>query len=169
MSSGGDDHGYIARYAAQGPIARFPFGRKQFDSFMTRIGCTTLVRGHEKVDEGFRDVYPDHPFTLLNLFSAGGIDNEDLPSESSYRSVTPMACTILVGDGDPVVTPWEIDYHRFQNPKLNRFFASKPEIDIARRTALVESAVHSNGPGRRGMPARPSEPPVTEVHLKAIA
>ena len=25
------------------------------------------------------------------------------------------------------------------------------------------------GPGRRGMPASPSEPPVTDVHLKAMA
>ena len=28
--------------------ARFPFGRKQFKSFLARIGATTLIRGHER-------------------------------------------------------------------------------------------------------------------------
>jgi hypothetical protein len=37
----------------QAQNARFPFGRLQFEAFMKRIGCTMLVRGHEKVDEGF--------------------------------------------------------------------------------------------------------------------
>ena len=113
----------------QAQNARFPFGRKQFESFMNRVGATTMVRGHEKVDEGFRNVYPDSAFTLLNLFSAGGADNEDLPENSSYRSVTPMACTISISDDVATVRPWEIDYRRFNDPKVNRFFASKPEIE----------------------------------------
>ena len=62
-------------------------------------------------------------------FSAGGADNEDLPESSSYRSVTPMACTISISDDVATVRPWEIDYRRFNDPKVNRFFASKPEIE----------------------------------------
>ncbi len=109
--------------------ARFPFGRLQFEKFMSRLGCTMMVRGHEKVDEGFRDIYPGNPIVLLNLFSAGGHDNADLPEGSSYRSVTPMACTMHVEDGVARVVPWEIDYRRFNDPSRNRFFQSEPEIE----------------------------------------
>ena len=38
--------------------ARFPFGKNQFERFMDRVGCTTLIRGHEKIYEGFRSLYP---------------------------------------------------------------------------------------------------------------
>jgi uncharacterized tellurite resistance protein B-like protein len=112
----------------QAQNARFPFGRLQFESFMKRIGATMMVRGHEKIDEGFKDVYPGNPIALLNLFSAGGADNEDLPPESSYRTVRPMACTVHLVDGVARVVPWEIDYKRFNDPKRNRFFATEPEI-----------------------------------------
>jgi uncharacterized tellurite resistance protein B-like protein len=114
----------------QAQNARFPFGRIQFENFMKRVGATMMVRGHEKIDEGFRDVYPGNPISLLNLFSAGGADNDDLPPESSYRTVRPMATTIHVdgAGGLSRVVPWEIDYKRYNDPKRNRFFASEPEI-----------------------------------------
>lgn len=112
----------------QAQNARFPFGRRQFEAFMKRFGARLMVRGHEKIDEGFRDVYPGNPTTLLNLFSAGGADNGDLPGDSSYRSVKPMACTIRLEGGAAQVTPWAIDYRRFNEPARNRFFASEPEI-----------------------------------------
>jgi hypothetical protein len=113
----------------QAQNARFPFGRLQFERFMARIGCTMMVRGHEKHDEGYKDVYPDNPVMLLSLFSAGGADNNDLPENSGYRSVTPMACTIEVEAGVARVTPWAIDYRRFNDPSRNRFFARAPEIE----------------------------------------
>jgi hypothetical protein len=110
--------------------ARFPFGKKQFEKFMTRLGCTTLVRGHEKIINGFKSVYPDSPVALLNVFSAGGASNDDLPPDSSYREVTPMALTLkIAGDGAMKVTPWVIDYERYNDPERNRFFASQPEIE----------------------------------------
>jgi hypothetical protein len=109
--------------------ARFPFGRAQFERFMDRIGCTTLVRGHEKINEGFRSVYPNSDITLLNLFSAGGADNNDLPEDSSYRGVTPMALTVDIQGAHSHVTPWAIDYRRYNDPGRNAFFASKPEIE----------------------------------------
>lgn len=113
----------------QAQNARFPFGRLQFEKFMNRLGCAMLVRGHEKIDEGFREVYPGNPITLLNLFSAGGADNDDLPESSSYRTVTPMACTIHVGAGTARVVPWVIDYKRWNDPARNKFFATAPEIE----------------------------------------
>jgi hypothetical protein len=109
--------------------ARFPFGKLQFEKFMSRLGCTMMVRGHEKIDEGFKSVYPDSPILLLNLFSAGGSDNDDLPETSSYRTVTPMAATISVEDGVATVVPWAIDYKRFNDPARNKFFATEPEIE----------------------------------------
>jgi len=113
----------------QAQNARFPFGRQQYEKFMSQIGCSTMVRGHEKVVDGFRSVYPLGKMPLLNLFSAGGFDNEDLPENSSYREVTPMALTMTIEDGVTKATPWAIDYKRFNDPTRNRFFASKPEIE----------------------------------------
>lgn len=108
--------------------ARFPFGRRQFDRFMAMTGCNTMVRGHEKIEAGFATVYSGAT-TLLNLFSAGGADNNDLPPDSSYREVRPMALSIKVSDAGSTVVPWEIDYGRFNDPVNNRFFASNPEIE----------------------------------------
>lgn len=112
----------------QAQNARFPFGKKQFEAFMARFGCSMLVRGHEKVDAGFKTMYGEVA-SLLSLFSAGGAENTDLPVDSSYRTVTPMAATIRLEGGTASVTPWLIDYKRFNDPKRNRFFATPPEIE----------------------------------------
>ena len=112
----------------QAQNARFPFGKMQFEAFMQKLGCSMLVRGHEKVDSGFKPMYSDAT-SLITLFSAGGADNNDLPEDSSYRTVTPMAATIRLENGTAQVTPWLIDYARFNDPKRNRFFASPPEIE----------------------------------------
>jgi hypothetical protein len=114
----------------QAQNARFPFGRAQFERFMATVGANTMVRGHEKIPEGFRSIYPDNQIKLLNLFSAGGADNQDLPPDSSYRDVVPMALTIkLERDGVSKVTPWAIDWKRYNDPTTNAFFASDPEIE----------------------------------------
>ena len=112
----------------QAQNARFPFGKLQFEAFMQRLGCSMMLRGHEKVDAGFQTVYSEQA-SLITLFSAGGADNNDLPADSSYRTVTPMAATIRLENGTAQVTPWAIDYKRFNDPKRNRFFASPPEIE----------------------------------------
>ena len=57
---------------------------------------------------------------LLALFSH---------ENSSYREVTPMALTITKTDAKTVVTPWLIDYQRFNDPSRNAFFAAEPEIE----------------------------------------
>jgi hypothetical protein len=112
----------------QAQNARFPFGKKQFEAFMARLGCSMLVRGHEKIDSGFKQMYGETS-SLLSMFSAGGAENNDLPADSSYRSVTPMAATIRLEGGNASVTPWLIDYKRFNDPKRNKFFAAPPEIE----------------------------------------
>ena len=110
--------------------ARFPFGRLQFRSFMARVGANLMVRGHEKVDAGFAKIYDDGVVVLLNLFSAGGATNDDLPPESSYRTVTPMALTLRWVDGEQTATPWAIDYERYNSPERNAFFKVPPEIEF---------------------------------------
>ncbi|MBW2731206.1 MAG: serine/threonine protein phosphatase [Deltaproteobacteria bacterium] len=102
--------------------ARFPFGRRQFQQFMTRIGSRVMIRGHEKIDEGMRMVYQDEAAKLITLFSAGGADNDDLPAKSNYREVQPMAMTIRHHAGVSTLTPFEIDYKRFNDPQHNAFF-----------------------------------------------
>lgn len=109
----------------QKATARFPFGRRQFRSFLGRLGLNTMVRGHARVVEGFRRIYDDPEAQLLSVFSAGGKDNNDLPPESNYREVTPMALTVRHRDGVSEVTPFPIEYQRYNDPRLNRFFADR--------------------------------------------
>ncbi|MEM7154757.1 MAG: metallophosphoesterase family protein [Myxococcota bacterium] len=108
--------------------ARFPFGRQQFRRFMSDIGCALMVRGHEKVNAGFRDMYPRDDIRLLTVFSAGGVENDDVPEDSNYRDVRPMALTIARKGGETTVTPWAIDYRSYQSAELNRFFATDPSL-----------------------------------------
>ncbi|MFV8752763.1 metallophosphoesterase family protein [Nannocystaceae bacterium ST9] len=114
----------------QAASARFPFGRKQFRSFMSKLGCNLLVRGHEKVNAGFKDVYRDDDIKLFTLFSAGGIDNADIPTDSNYRDVRPMALSITRTAGEIKATPWPIAYERYQSPELNAFMSREPEIEF---------------------------------------
>ena len=100
----------------------------QAAAFLQRIGCHTLVRGHEKVNSGFVRTYDDENLLLMTLFSCGGENNGDLPANSGYRKVTPMALTMMVKDGDVKVSPWEIDYQMYNDPERNRFFKVSPTI-----------------------------------------
>jgi hypothetical protein len=106
----------------QAASARFAFGRQQFRKFMQRTGCSLLVRGHEKFNAGFRDHYPRDDIRLLTVFSAGGVANDDLPEDSNYRDVRPMALTISRTGSETKVTPWAIDYRSYQDPNRNAFF-----------------------------------------------
>jgi hypothetical protein len=112
----------------QDQSARFPFGRLQCQAFLQRLGCHTIFRGHEKVEEGFRQTYDDDGVSLFTIFSSGGASNDDLPADSSYRSVEPMAATLRFKDGKGEVTPFVIDYESFNDPARNRFYQSAPEI-----------------------------------------
>jgi hypothetical protein len=117
----------------QAQNARFPFGKKQFARFMKRIGCNMFVRGHEKVTEGFKTVYDDGNLVLVNLFSAGGDDNGDLPPDSSYREVTPMAMTMRIRDGVTKVTPWPIDFRRYNDPSTRQALINEADRLYGRR------------------------------------
>ena len=101
--------------ALQRESPRYGFGREQFRVFMDRLGLHTLIRGHEAVDPGFITNYDLGHCRLHTLFSAGGHDNADLPAESRYRSVTPMALTIANG----TATPWRIEYETFDDAAHN--------------------------------------------------
>lgn len=113
----------------QDQSARFPFGRLQSQAFLQRLGCHTMIRGHEKVNEGFLRNYDDDNQLVITLFSAGGANNHDLPLDSSYRTVTPMALTLRFKDGVSEIVPWVIDYEAFNDPTRNAFFKTKPEIE----------------------------------------
>ncbi len=106
----------------QKQTARFPFGRKQLKAFLERLGVTTMIRGHERVIEGFRKVYDDPEATLMTLFSAGGKGNLDLPPHSNYRDVTPMALSIVYENGVTQIHPFALDYAKFNDPEHNAFF-----------------------------------------------
>jgi hypothetical protein len=97
---------------------RYGFGREQFRAFMDRIGAHTLIRGHEAVDPGFVTNYDLGHCRLHTLFSAGGRDNADLPPDSRYRKVTPMALTIR----DGVAIPWRIEYEQFDDAAHSGYY-----------------------------------------------
>ncbi len=101
---------------------RFTFGREQFRAFMERVGCHTLIRGHEQVDAGFRAGFDVGGRRLFTLFSAGGHDNPDLPAESRYRSVTPMALSIRRDATSLQAVPWPILYASFGNAEHNGLY-----------------------------------------------
>ena len=116
--------------ALQKQSARFPFGKLQFQSFMQRIGCRALVRGHEKVNTGFERVYDDESGLLITVFSAGGRTNRDLPERSSYRSVTPMALTLRrSAAGETTITPFAIEWAAYNGPDRNAFYRQPMEIE----------------------------------------
>jgi hypothetical protein len=109
---------------------RFMFGRDQFRAFMERVGMTTMIRGHEQIDRGFDVFYDLGDRLLLTVFSAGGHDNADLPPESSYRAVTPMALTLQLGHGTPTATPWAIAYRSFNHEPHNGLYRPQPLLDF---------------------------------------
>jgi hypothetical protein len=113
----------------QEQTARFPFGKLQLQSFLQRIGCNTLVRGHEKVDHGWERVYEDPNATLITLFSAGGATNQDLPEGSSYRSVAPKALLVKHADGITEMQPFDLDWASYNDPAHNAFFKNPMEIE----------------------------------------
>ena len=114
--------------ALQEQSARFPFGKLQCQAFLQRLGCNTIFRGHEKVEEGFRQTYAEDAVSLFTVFSSGGAENNDLPPDSSYRSVTPKAVTISFKDGKSEVKPFVIDYKSFNDGSRNAFYQSRAEI-----------------------------------------
>ena len=109
---------------------RFSFGRAQFRAFMERIGCHTMIRGHEKVDRGFEIVYDLGDRLLLNLFSAGGHDNRDLPEAAPYRSVIPMALTVQHGPTGLQAIPWPIAYEPFNYQTNNGLHRNQPLLEF---------------------------------------
>jgi hypothetical protein len=104
---------------------RFPFGKMQFRTFMARIGCSMLVRGHERVVEGVRRVYGEGSAQLLSVFSSGGAGNVDLPETSNYREVTPMALAIRHEEGATRVTPFPLAYELWNDPAHNGLLRSR--------------------------------------------
>jgi hypothetical protein len=111
--------------------ARFNFGREQFRTFMKRTGMHIMVRGHEQIERGFEPFYDLGEHVLLDLFSAGGRDNDDLPIDSSYRTVTPMAITVQYVPGlPPTVTPWPIDYRPFNFAPHNGLYRPQPLLEF---------------------------------------
>jgi hypothetical protein len=105
----------------QAAAARFGYGSHQFASFLARIGCGVMVRGHERVVEGLRVRYDGTHYTL---FSSGGAESRDLPEESNYREVTPMGLTIRWKGGTSRVTPFALDWASYSDPARNRFLES---------------------------------------------
>jgi hypothetical protein len=109
----------------QRATSRFAFGSQQLRSFLSRIGCTTVFRGHERIVDGFKAVYDANDARLFTLFSAGGATNADLPETSNYREVTPMGLVLRHRDGQTRVSPFVIDWARWQEPARNGMLAKR--------------------------------------------
>jgi len=69
----------------------------------------------------------DH--VLLSLFSSGGADNADLPYDSSYRAVTPMALAMQATDGKLTAQPWPLHYQPFNYAPHNGLYRPQPVLE----------------------------------------
>ena len=122
-----DEHWY--RIPARSAPKFFPpdyvafYFTKAFSPDAFTVRWYALVRGHERIVEGFRTVFDARNATLFTLFSSGGATNVDLPESSNYREVTPMALTIRYHQGVCRVSPFAIDYQRYNDPARNRLLA----------------------------------------------
>ena len=113
----------------QAQNARFPFGRHQFAAFMKRIGCSTLIRGHERIIEGFRKIYDGDEGVLCSVFSAGGQDNKDLPVRSNYREVDPKAIIIRYEEGRQHHRALRAGLPALQRPRSQRLSSKRCSRD----------------------------------------
>ena len=110
---------------------RFGFGKLQCLNFLQRLGCHTLIRGHEHLQRGFGAIFDDERFLAVTVFSSGGPTNRDLPEASDFRRTHPMALTLdMTGDpnGPTRLDAWPIDYEPYNAPERNGFYATDPEI-----------------------------------------
>lgn len=101
---------------------RFSFGSQQFRAFMEKIGCHAMVRGHEQVDRGFATNFDLGRWAMHTVFSSGGATNDDLPADSRYRGVTPMALTVRWNAGVASAFAWPIEFAPFSAPANNGFY-----------------------------------------------
>jgi len=108
----------------QQKAVRFSFGRRQCRTFLERIGCHTIIRGHEKLNEGYDVTYREDDQVVVTVFSSGGSSNDDLPPTSSYRKVEPKALTVRYLNGETEIEPWSIHYAPYVTPELNGFYAN---------------------------------------------
>jgi len=82
------------KFKMNGSSIRFEFGSEQFEKFMIKNNYTHLIRGHEPVNFGFREMYDKK---LITLFSSGSSNNE----QSYYNdSVSSPAFLIIDEKGD---------------------------------------------------------------------
>jgi hypothetical protein len=107
----------------QARSSRFAFGRRQFLRFMATIGASLMVRGHETVEDGMRVVYAGEPAQLINLFTAGGAWNDDLPASSPYRRLAPAAMLMTMEGARVRVAPYPVAYEPYVVPGGNRFYS----------------------------------------------
>jgi hypothetical protein len=109
--------------------ARFPFGKQQAAAFLQRMGAHTIIRGHEKVLDGFDHTYNEENIQMFTLFSCGGSDNNDFPERSGFRKITPMAISLLIEGTDIKLSPWKIDYKPYNNSDYNGFFKEPSKLE----------------------------------------
>ena len=116
--------------------SRFAFGKH---ASVPRVhaahhGASTLIPRSREGERGLsHELSTGRKGKLVTLFSSGGHDNDDLPADSSYRSVTPMALTIKRDDKGTTLQPWAPDYKTFNDPERNGFFKVPPEIPLRAR------------------------------------
>ena len=92
--------------SSSGRTPASPTGGSSSAGSCDQIGCSLMVRGHERVVEWPAPrLRRPRRRAAPSLFSAGGAQNQDLLADSNYREVTPMALTIRHQDGLSRITP----------------------------------------------------------------
>ncbi len=71
---------------------RFYFYKTHFDSFTSKFSISTIIRGHQAFDEGYKEFFAGR---LLSIFSSGEIKENN--NETAYKDITP--CILKIHDG----------------------------------------------------------------------
>jgi len=114
------------KFKMNGSSIRFEFGSDQFEKFIKNNNFTNLIRGHEPVEFGYREMYDKR---LITVFSSGGLANEH-----SYYNESVSYPSFLIIDEEANIKPESIFCHKlsfnisdqlFENPVIDK---EKPSI-----------------------------------------
>lgn len=77
---------------------RFKFDLNHFNDFVSKIGITKLIRGHQAFEEGYKEFFNG---ALISIFSSGTLYDEcnsiNINDETAYNDISPLIISFKSG------------------------------------------------------------------------
>lgn len=77
---------------------RFKFDLTHFNDFVTKIGVTKIIRGHQAFKEGYKEFFNG---ALISIFSSGALyddhNTSNINYETAYTDITPLIISFKSG------------------------------------------------------------------------